>query len=380
MTRRTPRVGVSLMAIKEGMIGGLASYALQVSRALALQAPERYVFFVPSALAEFWTEWLPAGAQVAPVDVKNESSTIRSLVDILRIPREASRAGCDLLFYPNTTAPVLAYPRPVVTVFDVMYRSQDHNTPFHKRLYLDFCFWALGRANCPVVTISKFSRDDLALRTSIDHDRIVPVYCGVDEQFFQVESPTPVPGVPVAPYLLSVGATYPHKRLPLIVEAFERIVDEYPDLRLILAGTEHGGATERAHLLERVAASPAADRIIRLEKLPWELMPALYRGAAALVQSSQFEGFGFPIAEAMAVGIPVAAAPASAVVELLGGLGEVSEGWDATSLADAIRRVLAWTPEVRAERVRMARARAQDDFSWPAIAHRLDHLFADLAN
>jgi len=371
-------VGISLLAVKPQMIGGLATYVREVSRALALRSTSKYVFFSTERLHDEWRRHLPPGAEIRSVDIGNESATRRALFEIVRLPVLARKSGCGVLFYPNTSAPVQTAPVPVVALFDVMYRSQPNDTPFHKRLYLDLCCWRLRESRTPVVTLSEFSRRDIHERTGIPLERITAVPCGVDDQFFEAchESGRTRNGTSDAPYILSVGAAYPHKRLPVIIDAFDRISKEHPDLGLVMVGVSHGSQGERSKVLARIQASPSRSQIKVLDSLPWEDLPDLYRTARALVHASQFEGFGLPIAEAMAVCTPVAASPAGGVLELLNGYGETAGGWNGDQLAAALSRVLGWTDEQKRSKTTDARERIRRHYRWPLVAEQLEAQFA----
>lgn len=371
-----PRVGVSLLAVKQGMIGGLARYVREVARALAERRADSYVFFTAGTVATYWRSILGPDVQVEAVEADNRSTIRRSLFEIFRLPLHARRFGCDVLFYPNTTAPVSRQATPVVALFDVMYRSQPNDAPAHKKLYLDWCCRTLRRRGTQIVTLSEFSRRDISEHTGIELDRLVAIPCGIDEAFFDDGIRTPLPeSLGSVPYLLSVSAAYPHKRLTVAVSAFELVAQDYPELRLVLVGTGHGSVPEQKRLAERIGRSPVRERIVRVPTLSWDALPVVYRGARALVYSSQFEGFGLPVAEAMASGVPIAAAPAEAVVEILDGHGEIAAGWTERQLADALHRVLEWPPELRHRQVASARASVAARFRWPLVAEALEREF-----
>src|SRR4029079_2538633 len=111
---------------------------------------------------------------------------------------------------------------------------------------------------------------------------------------------------------------------------------------------------------ERVAAELRAGGTLLECHVPVARLAELYRGAACLVQSSRFEGFGLPVVEAMASGTPVVVVPDPALVEVAGDAAVVVEE---SQLADGIRQALAETERLRT--AGLARAR---DFSWERTA------------
>src|SRR5581483_10885512 len=104
------------------------------------------------------------------------------------------------------------------------------------------------------------------------------------------------------PYLLYVGQIQPRKNLIRLIEAFERVHPERPELQLAIAGA-HGWLN--AAIYQRIKKSPAQDKIAVLGRVTDQLLTPLYWHASALALPSLYEGFGMPILEAMASGCPV---------------------------------------------------------------------------
>jgi glycosyltransferase involved in cell wall biosynthesis len=249
--------------------------------------------------------------------------------------------------------------------------SQPTYFPLHKRLYLRLTYGILARSGRKIITVSEFSRREIHERLGIPLERILCIPSGVDEEFFAQGDP-PWPGeVPPKPYLLAVSAAYPHKRLPVLVRAFELVARSAPELVLVLVGTFVGQAREQTRLNETIERSSVRNRIVRLPPVQWGLMPSLYARATALVHASAYEGFGLPIAEAMASGLPVVAAPAEGVQEVLGEWGATARGGEASDLQDAIERLLSWHPRERERQVQGARRFAEAAYRWTRVAECL---------
>src|SRR5690606_24040703 len=145
-------------------------------------------------------------------------------------------------------------------------------------------------------------------------DRVVAVPLGVDPP----EHASPADGHRLAGgdrYVLALGTVEPRKDLPLLVEAFDLLAVDDPDLRLVHAGPDGWGADAFTECIDR---SPRRDRIVRLGWVDDAARSALLHGAAVLAYPSRYEGFGLPPLGAMSVGTPVVATAVGSLPEVLG--------------------------------------------------------------
>lgn len=139
-------------------------------------------------------------------------------------------------------------------------------------------------------------------------------------------------------YLLHVGGADVRKRLPELVAAFDAVARDDQELALVLVGPiVDDGAEDLRRAIDAAAARP---RIVVTGPVPDDELPALYRGALALVLATRHEGFGLPVLEAFACGVPVVATAADAVAEVAGDAALLVPVDAPASLADAVRGVL----------------------------------------
>ncbi len=215
-----------------------------------------------------------------------------------------------------------------------------------------------------VIVISNSALDDFraAFTHLEDQTHVIPL--GIDPAVFSPEGPR-TEGK--APYLLSVGTIEPRKNLIAALAAFERVASAHEGLGWKVAGARGWGweAFSRA-----LAKSPVRDRVEVLGPVPEGDLPALYRGASCLLFPSQWEGFGFPVLEAMACGTPVAASDIPVLREVGGSVFEACDPTDPASIAESVERAAFGTggaAQRRADGVERARA-----FSWDRCAR--EHL------
>jgi glycosyltransferase involved in cell wall biosynthesis len=180
-----------------------------------------------------------------------------------------------------------------------------------------------------------------------------------------------------APYILGLGRTVHRKQFPLLVAAFGLLAGELSDLHLVLAGS--AGEAE-AEVVREIAALPTAvrSRVDRKVDVDDRDRDRLLLGASVLAHPSRYEGFGLPILEAYAAGVPVVAAPAMAVLEIAGTAALLtSTTSDPIELAEALR-VAIIDSERRAKMIGAGHVIA-DRFTWRSTAEEMAALYRRVA-
>jgi len=178
-------------------------------------------------------------------------------------------------------------------------------------------------------------------------------------------------------YLLTVGTIEPRKNLARLVEALSSLRADDPGLRLLVVGSE-GWLTESFHTaLERHGQTEA---VIRPGFIPDEDLPAVYAGASVAITASLYEGFGLPVLEAMACGVPVACSSTSGVSEIAANAARTFHPERTEEMVEAIRALLH-DETLRADLRERGLARAAE-FSWERAARETwavyDRLYAGL--
>ncbi|MFM7871626.1 MAG: glycosyltransferase family 4 protein [Actinomycetota bacterium] len=178
------------------------------------------------------------------------------------------------------------------------------------------------------------------------------------------------------PIIASVG-TIDHRKNPVrLVEAFAAIAGDFPDLLLVLAGAPGTASAD----VDRAVSLLPADRRSRIV-VPGGLTPAeiswLYRASAMVAYPSLDEGFGFPVLEAMAAGVPVVTSASGSLPEVAGDAAMLVDPTDVAALSAALQRVLD-DEATRTELIASGRRRV-DQFSWSATADGLLDLYRSVA-
>jgi glycosyltransferase involved in cell wall biosynthesis len=201
--------------------------------------------------------------------------------------------------------------------------------------------------------ISRNTRDDAVRLLGLDPDRIHVVYPGVADAYF--EAP---PAPSTRPYALFVGTIEPRKNVAAILDAWERTPGEFD---LVIAGSAGWGEDA---VLGRLSAKPP--RVRYLGYVPEEDLPGLMRGATIFIYPSLYEGFGLPVAQALAAGVPVVTSNVSSLPEVAGPGGLLVDPRSPAEIASAVCRLLE-SEKLRSELAAAGRARA-GEFRWDHCA------------
>ena len=178
------------------------------------------------------------------------------------------------------------------------------------------------------------------------------------------------------PYVLFIGTDEPRKNLPRLVEAFGHVALEVPEILLVLAGRRTGHSALTTDAIAALRTDVAA-RVLRLGVVSDDVRSSLLGGARAMAYPSTYEGFGFPILEAMRAGVPVVGSDVAVMREVAGDAAVLADPLDASALAGAIRRAVSDGP-LRQALIDAGTKRAAS-FTWEATAAGLDALYKKAA-
>jgi glycosyltransferase involved in cell wall biosynthesis len=232
-----------------------------------------------------------------------------------------------------------------------------------------------------VAAISETSRRDAIEVLGLRPERVVTIYPGVADSYYQGLTPA-VEGKRMAilakyklrqRYILSVGTIEPRKNIDRLLDSYEQLPRSLRDeFQLVLAGME-GWADQQT-----LARIKRPSRNIRyLGYVPEEDLPALTAGAEVLVYPSLLEGFGLPVVQAMASGVPVVTSEGGALREVAGDAALFVDPLSVGEITEALRKILT-SPSLHCELSALGRTRAAR-FRWTECATRMWDFFEKAA-
>ncbi len=343
---------------------GLATYAINLIPELKL--PETTLLASPSFLSH--SDAGQAYREV-PDNLTYEQGKLghlrRMLWTQLHLPSLCAEAS--LLFSPVPEAPLGLRCRSVVMVHDLIpLRFPRFTSPLTQ--YFRFYVPQVLRQASHIICNSQATAEDIVEFYQIPAAKITPIPLAHDARHFQVLKPQPFNSQPSKsqpephrPYFLYVGRHDPYKNLARLIQAFAAVTGE---VELWIAGASDPRFT--LELQKQAAELGLTHRIRFLDYVSYDQLPVLLNQALAMVYPSLWEGFGFPVLEAMACGAPVITSNLSSLPEVAGDAAMLVDPFEVAALTDAMQQIAESTAlQTQMRAAGLARA-AQ--FSWSKTA------------
>ena len=350
------RIGVNALYLIPGGVGGTEIYLRELLRELA-EVDTRNEYFVFTN-RETGADLVPAQPNFhrMPQRVHARFRPARIVWEQTALPLAAARLGLDALLNPGFTAPVYCGCAAVTVFHDMQHkRLAEHFRWFDLPFWRALLFASAHRATL-LLTPSDATRADVLRYYRLPAGKVRVVRLGVDPGFF---------GLRRAPekLLLTVSTLHPHKGLDALLEAFAQFRRARPDFRLAIAGLRGF----HAEALERLRADLGLTGAVEFTGwIPRAQLYDLYRRAWAFLYPSTFEGFGMPVVEALAAGIPTACSSIAPLSDIVGEAARRFEPGNVESICAAMARLVADEP-LRA-RLETEGPRRAALFSWTATA------------
>jgi glycosyltransferase involved in cell wall biosynthesis len=278
-------------------------------------------------------------------------------------------AGIDVVHHPLTVPiPIIDGVPTVTTLHDMQHHDLPSFFSRSERAYRRWAYDGAARRATVVITPSEYTRRRLLELEGLAPENVEAVPAGIDHHRFNLDRRDADDSLGRRRsfgerYVVYPANLWPHKNHARLIDALAAARDR--ELQLVLTGRDYGRGGQ---LREHARLAGVAERVRHLGYLERDEMPALLRGATAMVFPSLYEGFGSPPLEAMACGCPVASSAAGSLAEAVGEAALVFDPASVESIADAIDRV---TGEAGLrEKLRAAGLERARRYSWSRAAAR----------
>ncbi len=353
------RIGINALYLIPGGVGGTEIYLRHLLQALGeVDRINEYTIFTNR---ETGPDLVPSQPNFvhAPQSLAATFRPARIVWEQTVLPFAAARRRLDVMLNPGFTAPA---PRvcPNVTVFhDLQHKRHPEYFRWFDLPFWRICLWASAHTSRLLLADSEATRADLLRFYRVPARKVRTVPLGVDPRFFEIGRQRGCAG----PYLLCASTLHPHKNLVPLIRAFAGFRRSRPEFKLVITGVRgfHTAAVEAV-----VEELGLRDSVHLAGWLAREDLYNLFRDAWAFIYPSTFEGFGLPVLEALAAGIPTACSSIEPLASLAAEAALQFEPGDAEGMLQAIERIIS-DDALRARLAIAGPARAMQ-FSWRKTA------------
>lgn len=261
------------------------------------------------------------------------------------IKKDIKNSGIDVFHGLSNELPfgmdIIQIPS-VVTIHDVIFDIVPEDFPWHDRLVYRLKTQKCIRESSKIVAISQATRQDLIDRFGADPSKVEVIYQPIDRQFdIKKIDPERFPALKRQyhlpdRYLLYVGALMKRKNILPMIQAWQRLSPEHA-IPLLIFGE---GKSYKKELIDYIRSHRLSDHVQLRSSVPFGDLPYLYRLAECVLYPSLYEGFGLPVAEALACGSRVVTSSVSSMPEAGGELPRYVNPWDVDSIAEGIESSL----------------------------------------
>jgi len=331
------KIGIDAHALGSQSAGN-ESYYLQLLRALACHPSNgnRYVIYFTH----------PDGKRYIPACEQFHAKRIWLANPYFRIPVafpiECRREKLDV-FHAQYVTPPFCSARIVTTIADILFENYPELYSPSERIIFGTLFAWSARHSDHIITVSQSSKKDIVERYHIDPKRITVVYEAPRQEFrpMNAESCREILARDYdirSPFLLYVGRINARKNLERLVEAFSVLSGRGFSQQLVIVGKQDWLASR---VLEKVHSLSLDSQIRFVGYVPNDHLPVFYNAAEVFVYPSICEGFGIPLVEAMACGVPVVTSYGSSLEEVVSDAAVLADPYSVSSIASALEKVLS---------------------------------------
>jgi glycosyltransferase involved in cell wall biosynthesis len=346
---------------------GIEEYSYQIIKCLRqdLSKTRVVLYLRPRQVVDFD---LPVGWRVKKIHFPFLWTQLGLSLEILFHP-------IDVLFVPAHVTPIFQPRKTIVTVHGLEYEFFPQSYSFWERFYMRWSIKLSCRRAKKVIVVSENTKKDLMRLYRVSENKIRVIYEGISEEIqnFQLHPPEHWINKNKSPYLLFIGRLEARKNITGIIEAFEILKEKYHlPHQLILVGKRGYGYKA---IKVKIGESKFRKDIKEVGFVSEEEKIELLRGAEVFLFPTFYEGFGLPILEAQALGVPVVTSDLSSMPEIAGAGALLVDPRSPEKIAEAVQCLVSQC-EVRSVIIKKGRENTAR-FSWKQCAQAIARELGD---
>ncbi|EDM5282060.1 glycosyltransferase family 1 protein [Salmonella enterica subsp. enterica serovar Newport] len=274
------------------------------------------------------------------------------------------RKKTDVVFLPGYIPPLFCSKKFIITIHDLNHLDLNDNSSLFKRLFYNFIIKRGCRKAYKIFTVSNSSKERIVAWSGVNPNKIVTVYNGVSSLFNADVKPLNLG----YKYLLCVGNRKTHKNEKCVISAFAK-ADIDPSIKLVFTGNPCND------LEKLIIQHGLSERVKFFGFVSEKDLPSLYKGSLGLVFPSLYEGFGLPVVEGMACGIPVLTSLTSSLPEVAGDAAILVDPLSEDAITKGISRLIN-DSELRKHLIQKGLLRAKR-FNWQNVVSEIEMVLTE---
>lgn len=273
------------------------------------------------------------------------SRSLRILWEYTLLPASLKHEKVDVFWGPSNFLPPAKSCKFIVTIHDLSAFTYAQTYPFIRRRYYQYIISKATQRADFIITDSESSKQDLIKYFSIPDDKVIVIYCGIDEIFQPVESQDVILNVKQkyklpAEFIFTLGVLEPKKNTERLIKAYARLKDTFKDIPHLVVGGSKKYGWKNEKIFQLVNSLKLNDLVLFTGAIDHKDLPVVYSAAELFVLPSLYEGFGLPVIEAMACGTPVVTSNTSSLPEIAGNAAVLVNPYNVLEIADVISLIL----------------------------------------
>lgn len=336
------KIGLNALFIRPGWHGGTEVYLRNLLRTLPVVGCEHEFYLFTNQENHATFSFTEPNIRKELIPIRANIKPLRVWAEQVMLPYQAARLKLDVIHGPGYTTPAFGPCARVVTIHDLQYKYYPEVYPTGQYLFFKTFIPLSAKTSTAIITDAQSTKSDLEKFLFIPPEKVTPIHLAPDPRFAQPPSATQIKAAQARynlpnQYILTVSSFRPQKNTLRLIEAYHQLKERGIKHKLVLVGRKlspYSKAQEIIHWLE------LEKDVIITGYVSDEDLPPIYAGADLFVFPSFFEGFGIPVLEAMACGLPVVLSNVASLPEAGGEAGYYVDPYRVEEITEAMYQIL----------------------------------------